>query len=434
MKEPDMRALALDVLLEISENGVFSQEALGGALSKYQYLEKRERAFLTRLVEGTLDYRIRLDYVIDQFSRTPIKKQRPVIREILRMSVYQMMFMDSVPDRAVCDEAVKLARKRGLAGLAGFVNGVLRNISRGLEEVSYPSGNDTAEYLSVIYSMPEWIVETWIELYGKDRTKAALKSFLEERPLYIRVNRRRTSVTELAMLMEDAGVTAEAVPGADFALKVSGYDYPEALPGFADGLFWIQDLSSMLAADEACTSEGALCVDVCAAPGGKSFCLAEAAGNQGCVEARDISASKAVKIREGASRLHFDNINVSVREARALDEALVGRADVVLADLPCSGLGVLGRKPDLKYRITPDQIDELQKLQREILETVQSYVKPGGVLIYSTCTVSRRENEENADWFAANFPFEEVISRQLLPGDGGSDGFFISKFIRKAVP
>ena len=202
-KGTDVRELALGILLEVSGGVEYSHVALRNVLEKYQYLEKQERSFLTRLVEGTLERRIWLDYVIDQFSSVKVRKQKPVIREILRMSVYQLRFMDSVPDAAVCNEAVKLAQKKGFRQLKGFVNGVLRNIARHLQEIEYPSKEQPVRYLSVRYSMPEWIVEDWLKIYGRETAEKMLAAFYEERPTVIRVNRNRITPEELTRRLEE---------------------------------------------------------------------------------------------------------------------------------------------------------------------------------------------------------------------------------------
>ena len=451
-KGTDVRELALGILLEVSGGVEYSHVALRNVLEKYQYLEKQERSFLTRLVEGTLERRIWLDYVIDQFSSVKVRKQKPVIREILRMSVYQLRFMDSVPDAAVCNEAVKLAQKKGFRQLKGFVNGVLRNIARHLQEIEYPSKEQPVRYLSVRYSMPEWIVEDWLKIYGRETAEKMLAAFYEERPTVIRVNRNRITPEELTRRLEERGVSVSSAPYLSCALQIEGYDYLGALPEFREGLFQVQDVSSMLAVEAAGVRPGDYCMDVCAAPGGKSLFLSEKTGKDGFVDARDLTDYKAELIRENVERMRAENVQISVRDACVPDEDSENKADVLIADLPCSGLGVLGKKTDLKYRVSREQQEELAALQRNILGTVQSYVKPGGILLYSTCTISQAENEENVRWFLERFPYEAISLEdclpeelaekaaggrrhkgylQLLPGIHRCDGFFIAKFRRK---
>lgn len=445
----DTRELALGILLEAAEEGRFCHIVLRNVLDKYQYLEKQERAFLTRLAEGTLERMLELDYVIDQFSKVRVKKMKPVIRSLLRMSVYQLKYMDGVPDSAVCNEAVKLAKKKGFAGLTGFVNGVLRGIARGYKDVRYPDREkQTAEYLSVRYSMPLWITEKWIAEYGRTAVEEMLKAFLEKTDTTIRVHRDKISVEELREALKAEGIEAAPVEGIPFALRLCRYDTLNRIQAFREGLFSVQDVSSMLCVEAAGPKEGDFCLDVCAAPGGKSLYLAEKLAGSGVVEARDLTDYKIRLIEENKKRCGREDIRCRLFDARRLDETVVGQADVVLADLPCSGLGVLGQKPDIKYRATPETLAELSRLQREILGVVWRYVKPGGTLVYSTCTINRQENEENAEWFLSQFPFEAaplpavfagfaggVQQRrgmcQMLPGPCGNDGFFVAKFFRK---
>lgn len=449
MIKTDTRELALGILLEVTEQREFCHIVLRNVLDKYQFLEKQERAFLTRLAEGTLERMLELDYVINQFSKVKVKKMKPVIRNLLRMSVYQLKYMDGVPDSAVCNEAVKLAKKKGFAGLSGFVNGVLRSIARGYEDVKYPDKEkQTAEYLSVRYSMPMWITEKWMAEYGRTATEEMLKAFLEKTDTTIRVHQDKITTEELKEALKTEGIEAVLVEGVPFALRIRRYDTLNRIKAFQEGLFSVQDVSSMLCVEAADPKNGDFCLDVCAAPGGKSLYLAEKLAGSGMVEARDLTDYKIRFIEENKKRCGRENIRCRLFDARRLDETMVEQADVVLADLPCSGLGVLGQKPDIKYRTAPETLSELSSLQREILGVVWQYVKPGGTLVYSTCTINRQENEENAEWFLSKFPFEEVplpavfagfadeVQRtrgmcQMLPGPYGNDGFFVAKFRRK---
>ncbi len=418
----NVRMLALELLTEITEDGVYSHLALRGALEKYQYLEKRERAFLTRLTEGTLERLLEIDYVIGQFSRTPVEKMKPFIRNLLRMSVYQLKYMDGVPDSAVCNEAVKLARKKGFAGLTGFVNGVLRNIARGLPDLTYPD-------LSVEFSTPAWIVEQWSRDYGAEKARRMLAAQFDERPVSIRVNQTRITKEQLRERLQKEGASVQDVEDMDCALAVSGYDRLEALPSFQEGLFQVQDVSAMRAAVLAAPRQGDACLDVCAAPGGKCLHLAEQMNGTGTVEARDLTDYKVTLIRDNIARSGMKNVRAVQMDATVFDPASEGRWDVVLADLPCSGLGVLNRKRDLKYRMSPEQQRELAALQRQILAVAQRYVKPGGTLVYSTCTVNPQENEDNVEWFLENHPFALKEQILTLPGvDGWNwDGSYMAK-------
>lgn len=418
------RALALDFLLETVEKGGYSHVVMRGMLEKYQYLDKKERAFLTRLCEGTLERMLELDAIINRCSKVPVKKMKPVIRNLLRLSVYQLKYMDQIPDSAVCNEAVKLAQKKGFYSLKGFVNGVLRNIARKLPDMKF-------EDLSIQYSTPKWIVDQWISEYGEEKATQMLADQYRDKPTTIRVNLSKISRDELAARLEEEGAQVQTVEEADCALAISGYDYLRALPSFREGFFQVQDVSSMKAALMADPREGDYCIDVCAAPGGKSLHLADLMHGTGMVEARDLTEYKVGLIEENIERTAAYNIRAVQMDATVLDEASVEKADVVLADIPCSGLGVLSKKTDLKYRMTQEQQEELVELQRKILSTVWQYVKPGGTLVYSTCTVHKEENEKNVEWFLENCPFILKEQIQMLPGVDTWDGFFIAKLERK---
>ena len=364
----------------------------------------------------------------------------------MRSAVYQLKYMDSVPDSAVCNEAVKLATKKGFHTLKGFVNGVLRNIARNLDKIEYPSEENYVEYLSVKYSMPTWILEQWLAVFDKKTVECMLEDFLKEKPTTIRCNLNQCSVEELVETLQNEGVTVEKHPYLPYALWISGYDYLADLMSFQTGMFYVQDISSMLVAHLADPKQGDTVIDVCAAPGGKSIHVAELLKGTGRVEARDLTDYKVGLIQENIERTQMQNMTAVKWDATVLDEEAVGTADIVIADLPCSGLGVMGKKTDLKYKMTLDSAKELAALQKEILAKVQAYVKPEGTLVYSTCTVHVRENMENVNWFLKQYPEFELVPIQTLlpeelresvekegclqfiPGVHKSDGFFIAKF------
>ena len=376
----NLRAVVLDILMEINEKGEFSHLLINNALTKYQYLDKNKRAFISRLSLGTIENRIELDYIIDRFSKTPVRKMKPLIRNICEMSVYQIIYMDNIPDSAVCNEAVKLATKRGFTGLKGFVNGVLRNIARNKDNISYPDRNkDIEQYLSVKYSMPLWIVKMWHSQLGIDRTEEILAGFKQEKKTYIRCNTAKATVEEIKKILSQESVSVAEVEGIQYALEIKDYDYIAGLKSFRDGLYQIQDISSMTAGYMTGFKAGDTVIDVCAAPGGKSINAAISVGADGKVYSRDVSDYKAGLIEENVLRLGLNNIEVQVKDALIIDESMREKADVVIADLPCSGLGVMGRKPDIRYNITEDKLVSLKELQQSILSVVQAYVKQGGI-------------------------------------------------------
>lgn len=422
------REAALDVLLAVTRDGEYSHIALKHTLDKYQYLEKRDRAFITKIVEGTLENMIRIDYILNAFSNTKVNKMKPVIRCILRSGVYQLCFLDGIPDSAVCNEAVKLAGKRGFSSLKGFVNGVLRSIARGRDRIVYPSREeDPVQYLSVWYSIPEWILCQWIQDYGMNRAEEMAAAFFRESPLTIRVNRNRISREELAERLEKDGIGVRESEDLEDVLYLSDYDYLNGIGSFREGLFYVQDISSMMAVRTAAPKEGNIVLDLCAAPGGKSIHIAQLLHGTGEVIARDLTPAKTALIEENIKRCRVENMRAETADARVFDETMEEAADLVVADLPCSGLGVLGRKKDIRYKMTQEKEAELLQLQREILDVAVRYVKPGGRLLYSTCTVHRAENEENVSRLLEQHrEFKLLSQEQIFPGEQGNDGFFIA--------
>ncbi len=468
----NIRELVLSILMEYDRDGKKKPSLLKDSLEKYDYLETRDKAFIKRVVEGCLERQTQIDYIIDQFSKTKTPKMQPLIRNIIRMGTYQIMFMDQVPDSAACNEAVKLASKHKFDGLKGFVNGVLRNISRNKENIKYPDKNinDGITYLSVFYSTPEWLCKMWVKEYGFERTEGILKFFLQARPTTIRLNipslESRNPKKEIDKVIEDylnelsdAGAQVKRNRILPYALDLEKTDNIKFLPGFDEGRFAVQDVSSMLVAEIAEVSKGQTVVDVCAAPGGKTTHAAEKVGKSGRVLSRDVSDRKCELILENAERLGFSNVEVKVNDARIHDGNLGDMADVLYLDVPCSGLGIIGRKSDIKLNVTPKSIEELETLQWKIVKASWDYVKKNGTLIYSTCTVNKDENQKMVERICREFPFETVdISEkvaeifknfegldtsdmiktakkgyiQLLPGEFGTDGFFIAKLRRKA--
>lgn len=437
-KETDSREIILDILMEILEKGGYSHIILRQALEKYQYLEKQDRGFITRLTEGTIEYLMTIDAIIDSCSKTMVKKMKPVIRTILRMSVYQIIWMDRIPDSAVCNEAVKLTVKRKFQGLKGFVNGVLRTIVRQKDTFLF-------EDWSLKYSMPQWLITLWNKTYSPVAVEQMLQAFLADIPTTVRCNLEKATKEAIIEGLRSQQAVVEESPLADDALLLKSYDYLESLEVFRNGWIQVQDVSSGFVGRIADPKQGDLVLDVCGAPGGKSLHIADRLKGSGEVVVRDLTEGKVQLIEDNILRTRYANIRTELWDACVFDEAWENRADIVIADLPCSGLGIIGKKPDIKYQMTSEKLESLAALQREILSVVWRYVKPGGKLIYSTCTIDPKENEEQAAWFLAHFPFSPINIEgmlgtaiceasmkegylQLLPGKYPCDGFFIAAF------
>ncbi len=441
------RDIVLSLLVTAEKTGAYSSRLLQETLAQYDTLSAQQKGFIRRLAEGTTERRIELDYCLNQVSKTPVDAMKPLIRSLLRMSAYQIMFMENVPDGAACNEAVRLSAQHHFSSLRGFVNGVLRNLSRTWKDIPYPNEDDDLPLAySVRFSMPLWLVKHFLQNYGQARTKCMLEAFLEPQRVCVRMRGDMTKEETDALLSawSAQGIAAHPHPYLPYAYHLLRVGGVHRLAGYAEGQFAVQDVSSMLAVEAAGICPGQQVLDLCAAPGGKTVFAAEKAGLQGSVRSFDISEAKAEKIRENVSRLCLNNVRIAVSDARIFRPDLAESADVVLADVPCSGLGVIGKKPEIKYRLQPSDVETLPDLQREILRNAAAYVRPGGVLLYSTCTLNPAENEEMADWFCENFPFEradfsdempEVLrgdvrkgTLQLLPGVHETDGFFMAKF------
>ena len=446
------REVVLDMLLSLRE-GKLSHTILKDTLDSYLYLDKSSRGFITRLYEGTIEKRQYLDYIIDGYSKTPVKKMKPIIMLLLEMAVYQLFFMDRVPDSAAINEAVKLAKKRGLAGLSGFVNGVLRNIARNKENIALPDKNkDLIKYLEIKYSTPRNVVEYLIKDYGSEEAEAILEAFEEKRPLVARATKNRE---ELIKKLDAEGVRVSTDTIFPESLKILELDSLSYLESFEEGDFVIQDESSQFIGKIVGLPKGARVLDLCAAPGGKSLLFAEMEEVDEIISC-DITESKTELIEDNIRRIGTDKIRTRVNDASMYNPDFLDGFDLVICDLPCSGLGVMGRKRDIKYNVSIDKIRELAILQKKILENAVRYVKKDGRLIYSTCTMTRAENEENFTFISEFKGFSAVdfsdkirgyVDRykdgerlvneakkgfiRLIPGELGTDGFFVSEYMRE---
>ena len=459
------REIVLDTLLVLEREGEFSHRLLKAVLDKYDYLDGRDKAFIKRVTEGTLERQLELDYYLDAFSSVPVRKMKPLIRCLLRMSVYQILYMDTVPDSAVCNEACKLADKRKFHNLKGFVNGVLRKIAKNKTELSLPDKEkEFDQYLSIRYSMPLWLTQRFMEEYGEEVTVKLLEGLMQVHPVSLRFDSRLSEKEreDYVKQIRNIGGKISQSEYLPYVYTVQNTEGISELPGFEDGVFTVQDVSSVLAVEAAGIGKKDFVMDICAAPGGKSILAAEKADR---VLSRDISENKITVIEENLFRMHVRNAKVQVQDATVFDEAYREKADVVLMDVPCSGLGIIGKKRDIKYHVTPESLTDITQLQKRIVENSWQYVKPGGVLLYSTCTIHPEENEQMVHWIVSHLPFEpeslenripeklwkqreelrqaanqqavqnlsdeeKACCIQLLPGYMQADGFFFARFRR----
>ncbi|MBQ7775996.1 MAG: 16S rRNA (cytosine(967)-C(5))-methyltransferase RsmB [Lachnospiraceae bacterium] len=427
------REIVLDTLLEMERNKVYSNQLLKAVLDKYDYLELQEKRFIKRLTEGCIERKIELDFYLNQYSTVPVNKMKPLIRCLMRMGVYQIIYMDSIPDSAACNEAVKLAAKRKFTNLKGFVNGVLRKIAANKTALVMPDEKkEPLQYLSIKYSMPEWIVAMWLDSYGKGDTVTILDGLSRIHPVSIRFGTclNEEERKEYVQLWQRQGVEATQSKLLPYVYTLKGVDGISGLTGFQEGKFVVQDVSSAMSIEAAQIKATDICMDICAAPGGKTMLAAEKAK---LVLSRDVSEKKIDKIQENCERMQLlHKVQVEVWDATISDESKQEYADVVLMDVPCSGLGVMGKKRDIKYHVTPESLESLGQLQKQIVESSWQYVKKGGVLLYSTCTINKKENQDMCQWICENFPFVLEEERQILPGFEEADGFYYARLRRSA--
>ncbi len=423
------REAAFLALIKFERGGTYINLALNDVFSK-NGISERERSFATELTYGCLKNRLLLDYVISGFSKIKIRKMSAQVRVILEIGAFQIIKLDRVPDSAACDESVKLARK--FAGRSrGFVNGVLRSLCRGKSGIEYPDrAVDEAEYLSVMFSFPKWIVERIIGNYGLETCEKILSAANEAYPPYIRQNRLKKRGDFIELLKSD-GISAEPDPEIEGCFKVFGSLNIFGSDTYKNGLFTIQNRSSQAAALALDPKPGMFVIDMCAAPGGKTTHIAEIMENRGEIRAFDVHEHKTELIKAAAERLGIDIITAETRDASVPVSELKGKADRVLLDAPCSGLGVIHSKPDIRWTRKESDIEELVKIQSALLDTAAKYVKSGGIMVYSTCTILKAENERQTERFLEkHVGFRLVSQKTLLTHETGGSGFYIAKFAR----
>ena len=423
------RESVLHSLYRIETEGAYSNQELKRLLSE-KGVVAADRGFATELLLGTVRNKLLLDHVIAQFSSVKLKKLSPWIHGILRLGVYQILLMDKVPDSAACNEMVKLAGKYSKGASRGFVNGVLRNVSRKKEIIAYPENKK--DFLSVRYSCPMWLTEALMDQYGAETCEEILAASLRAYPATLRVNLTKTTPEELATRLQEEGVSAHPAKDNSVCLLVDGAININRSLAYQEGLYTLQNTSSMAAVIALAPQKGDKILDLCAAPGGKTTFIAERIQNQGTVVACDIHPHKIPLIESGAKRLGLSVIEPKVQDATEFVNEWENAFDRVLADVPCSGIGVIHKKPDIKWKRQPEDVDELCGIQKKILENAARYVKPDGVLVYSTCTILKQENEEQVATFVQEHP-EFVLENetQLLTHKTGGSGFYIAVLRKK---
>lgn len=437
------RRTAVKVLGEVLQKGAFSNIVLGRELNKSN-LNDKDRALATEIVYGTLKYKYTIDVILNYYIKSDLEKMDGNILNILRISLYQMIYLDKIPEFAVVNEAVELAKRNSIKG-SRLVNGVLRNYLRN-KDINYCNEKNNTEQLSFKYSFPKWIVNLFVSQYGIEDAERILSGLNMIPAITVRVNNLKIEYEDAWKLLEDNGYDIEEGKICPEAIIIIKGRNVEDNPLFKNGLITVQDESAMLVAPSMDLEEGMTVLDLCSAPGGKTCHIAEIMDNIGEVFAFDIHLSKLPMIKENAKRLGIKNIKCNVLDATKYDTAYKERADRVLIDVPCSGLGIIRKKPEIKWNKNTNAMKELIEIQRHIMANASKYVKPGGKLIYSTCTLNKEENEENIKWFikrhsefsleplyygeADNIIYHKEGYMTILP-DKHMDGFFIAKMIRR---
>lgn len=411
------RKIALNALLEVRQSA-YSNITLNKFLNEAD-LSSADKSLATALFYGVLDRTITLDFVLSKHIKSPLKKVSPIALEILRIALYQIMYMDKIPDSAAVNEAVKIIKNSKQKHLSGFVNGVLRNILRA--EIVLPSGNNVKD-LNVRYSCPQWIINSFITDYGTDNAIKLLESSLQAPPVTLRVNTLKTDINALSDTLLQENVSTKLLKFENALDVIGGLDVTES-KAYRDGLFHVQDIASQTVVSILSPNKNERVLDVCAAPGGKTFTMAQYMENSGEIVACDLYRQRVDLIKKGAERLGITNIKAIQNDATVKNNEL-GNFDVILCDVLCSGLGVIRRKPEIKYKDISEYSD-ITAIQTQILENSASYLKENGRILYSTCTLRKCENEDIIQRFLDKYPqYELKYQHTFMPHIDGSDGFY----------
>ena len=430
------REIALNIIMKFEKNDAFSNILLNNELNKTD-ISDIDKRFVTQLVYGVVSNKIAIDYIIKSLSKVKINKISNLILNILRLGIFQIYYLDKIPNSAACNEAVKLAKRHGQIKSSSFVNAILRNATRTEKDKFFENITDKEEFLSVYYSYPKWIVDIWVSQFGFDETKNLLKANESVNYDSVRVNTLKTSLEDMLKRFENSK-----------AGKLKDIFYTENVKEiinsdeFKNGMITLQDEAPALVAHLLKPEEGQDILDICAAPGGKTTHVAQLTNDKANIIACDLYENRLKLIEETASRLQIKSIKTKVLDATIFDKTFENKFDRIIADVPCSGLGVIRKKPDIKFNIKEEDIEEINETQKKILECAGKYLKPGGILVYSTCTNVFKENQETIKWFLSNnknFKIatdESIIPEEwksgikdgmlsLLPSLHGCDGFFI---------
>lgn len=440
----EAREIALKIINDVMNNQAYANIALVRELNRHK-VSDQDRRFITELVYGTIKAGETLDFILGHYITRSLDKVAPVVLNILRMGIYQIFFLSKIPVSAACNQAVELTKKYGHIGTVKFVNAVLRNAGRDPDKVIYPDRQkNIAKFIALKYFHPQWMVDRWIRRLGPEATEELCKINNVTPPLSLRTNTLKTTREELLKILEKEGVSAEPSEWTPEGIVCHSYPALGTLKSLRDGLFQIQDESSMLVAHVLAPEPGEFIIDACGAPGGKSTHIATLMKNEGRVLSTDIYEHKLLLTQENAKRLGLMIIETQTVDATTLGTKYARLADKVLVDAPCSGLGVLRRKADSRWRKKESMFKELPVLQKAILKSAAECVKVGGILVYSTCTTEPEENhsvvndflEENQDFALEHagqfFPVEKIEAEmvQLWPHIDYVDGFFISRLVR----
>ncbi len=438
------RETAMKVLYAVHENGAYANVALVEALRGTQ-LDDLGRRFATELVYGAVKAGDTLDWMIGQYTKRPLRKMAPYVRAVLRLGIFQLFFLEKIPASAVCNESTELMKKYGHIGTARFVNGILRTAAREPERTRIAEGKGEAEYLSLAFQHPLWLVRRWLRAFGREETERLCNFDNAPAVLSLRANLLRTTRDELMDRLRGEGAEVHPSEWTPEGVLCTEHGALDTSSSLREGLFQVQDESSMQVAHVIAPEPGEFVLDMCSAPGGKTTHLAERMKNRGRIVALDIYDAKLARVEENAKRLGISIIETRRLDAREAGKVFKKQADRVLLDAPCSGLGVLRRRPDARWRKSAEEIGRLPMLQRELLESAAQAVRPGGIIVYSTCTIEPVENEELVrDFLATHAEMEQETTGaylpcrpskndmvQFYPQRDGIDGFFIARLRRK---